>query len=95
MGSSRVKKIAEQAKTLIFSMQVRTEFTIHLMGQDGVWLFDYEGYILPAFLPERGFSGEYLTLDIDIDSGQITNWQKPTREQIGTFIAQKYGNDDD
>ncbi len=37
---------------------------------------DYDGYV-PKFFPEEHY-GDYLELDIDIDTGQILNWKRPT-----------------
>ena len=38
-------------------------------------------------MPEQHF-GDYIYLDIDIETGQITNWEKPTVEQLQTWINQ-------
>lgn len=39
-----------------------------------------EGYV-PDFFPGN-HHGDYLILDIDIETGQITNWKKPEAGQI-------------
>lgn len=36
----------------------------------------HEGYV-PDFMPEQHW-GDYVELDIDVDSGQIINWKVPT-----------------
>jgi hypothetical protein len=36
--------------------------------------------------------GDYIILDIDIDTGVIKNWKKPTKEVIKEWIK---ANDDD
>lgn len=33
--------------------------------------------------------GDYLMLDIDIDTGRVLNWQKPSATAIEQFIAGK------
>lgn len=78
------KQVTVQAKTIKLFMKVCDQFKANLMDQDGDELKDYEGYV-PDFMPGDHY-GDYLILDIDIDSGQILNWKKPTSEQIETFI---------
>lgn len=80
-----VKKVEVEAKTLKIHMKVRDEFECQLLDQDGDSLKIYEGYV-PGFMPDNHY-GDYLILDIDIDTGQITNWQAPTAAEIEAFIA--------
>lgn len=80
-----IKKTVEvEAKTLCIYMKVRDEFCADLKDQDGDSLRDYEGYV-PEFMPGN-HSGDYLILDIDIETGKILNWNVPTKEQIEDFI---------
>lgn len=39
-----------------------------------------EDYV-PGFFPGEHY-GDYLILDIDIETGQILNWKKPTPEKV-------------
>lgn len=39
-----------------------------------------EDYV-PDFFPDDHY-GDYLILDIDLSTGQITNWNKPTESQL-------------
>ena len=41
---------------------------------------DYDGYV-PDFFPEE-HDGDYVELDIDIDTGQILNWKRPTLVEL-------------
>jgi hypothetical protein len=79
------KPVAVQAKTLKICIKVRDEFAADLLDQDGAKLKAYEGYV-PRFMPGDHF-GDYLMLDIDIDTGQITNWEQPDRDDVEEFIA--------
>ncbi len=47
---------------------------------DGKQVNEYNGYV-PKFFPEEHY-GDYVELDIDIDSGQIVNWKKPTQKEL-------------
>jgi len=44
---------------------------------------EYDGYV-PAWFPNPAVShyGDYVDLTIDIDTGKIVNWKKPTNAQL-------------
>lgn len=84
MEINQLKQVKVNAKTLRIRMKVRDQFDAELKDADGEVLKEYEGYV-PDFMPEQHY-GDYLILDIDIDTGQITNWVKPSAEQIEEFI---------
>ncbi|MGF0237226.1 hypothetical protein ACQR3P_30300 [Rhodococcus sp. IEGM1300] len=50
----------------------------------------YEGYV-PDFFPGQHY-GDYLILSIDLETGQIKNWQKPSADDIEKMLSQ--GDDD-
>jgi hypothetical protein len=52
--------------------------------EDGIEVADHDGYV-PDFFPGPHF-GDYLMFDIDIDTGKILNWKRPTAKQIDEFI---------
>lgn len=81
------KQVAVQAKTFCLHMKVCDQFEGTLKDQHGEPIKEYEGYV-PDFMPEDHY-GDYLVLDIDIDTGMITNWRTPTAEQIEEFIDDK------
>lgn len=72
------------AKILKLHMKVSDEFVGDLFDSNGNKLREYEGYV-PKFMPGEHF-GDYLILDIDINTGQILNWKVPTSEQIEEFV---------
>lgn len=80
------KKENVNAKTLRLHLKPRDEFYASIEDENGKELIDYEGYV-PDFMPGEHF-GDYLFLDIDLETGQIKNWKKPTSEQISNFINQ-------
>jgi len=79
-------KVSVNAKTLKIHIKTCDEFSARLIDDKGNELKDYDGYV-PSFMPGQHF-GDYLILDIDIDSGQITNWPKITANQIQNFLAE-------
>lgn len=78
------KEVEVQAKTLRLYMKVRDQFEATLLDQDGEAIKEYEGYV-PGFMPEEHY-GDYLILNIDIDTGTVTNWEVPSQEEIEEFI---------
>jgi hypothetical protein len=50
---------------------------------DGQYQGKYDGYV-PSFLPGEHY-GDYIELDIDIDTGQILNWTRPTNSSLKIF----------
>lgn len=78
------KEVQVQAKTLSIHLKVCDQFTATLRDQDGAELFDYEGYV-PGFMPGEHF-GDYVILEIDLDTGQIKNWKKLSAEDIEEWL---------
>jgi hypothetical protein len=87
MEIEMMKTVPVNVKTLKLHLKVRDCFTCGLYDQDGKELKDYEGYV-PRFMPGQHY-GDYVILDIDVDSGNITNWQTPSAEQMQEFINDK------
>lgn len=78
------KEVEVEAKILKIHLKVRDCFTASLYDQDGKEIKDYDGYV-PGFMPGEHY-GDYVILDIDIDSGKINNWKQPTQEELQNFI---------
>lgn len=78
------KTVNVEAKELRIYMKVCDSFTAGLYDKDGGELKDYEGYV-PSFMPGDHY-GDYVILNIDIDTGIITNWGQPTVSEIEEFI---------
>jgi len=67
--------MAKQKRVLSICLKVVDNFNSTLVV-DGKEVSEYEGYV-PKFFPEEHY-GDYVELDIDIDTGQILNWKRPT-----------------
>ena len=89
MEINATKVVKVNAKTLKIHIKVCDRFEGDLLDCDGVKIAEYEGYV-PDFFPGKHY-GDYLILDIDVDTGQITNWVPPSAENLQEFI--KKGND--
>lgn len=81
------KTVEVEAKTLSLCCKVRDMFTADLKDQDGRGVAKYEGYV-PGFMPGTHY-GDYLMLEIDIDTGEITNWKTPSAEQLKELFPQE------
>ena len=90
MEIEMTKTVPVNVKTLKLHLKVCDRFACGVYDQDNKELKDYDGYV-PDFMPGQHY-GDYVILDIDVDSGQITNWTKPSAEEMQAFIN---GNGDD
>jgi len=58
-----------------------------ILVEDGIATQEYEGYV-PKFMPEEHY-GDYVELDIDIATGNIVNWRKPTLARVKKELNEK------
>lgn len=72
------------AKTLRIHMKCRDEFECSILDEKYNCIKDYEGYV-PDLMPGEHY-GDYLILNIDLETGMITNWETPTKESLERFI---------
>ena len=47
---------------------------------DGKEVANHDGYV-PNFMPNEHY-GDYVELDIDIDTGQVINWERVTEKEV-------------
>jgi hypothetical protein len=84
------KTVTVKATTLRIHAKCSDMCSSELVDQDGATIHETDGYV-PGFMPGEHY-GDYIILDIDIDTGMIKNWKKPTKEVIKEWIK---ANDDD
>lgn len=84
------KTVAVQAKELRIYCKVCDNFTASLHDQDGT---EIDGYI-PGFMPGEHF-GDYLILNIDIETGQITNWNEAKLKKLPEWVSELTSGDDE
>jgi hypothetical protein len=51
-----------------------------LKDGDGKVIAEHDGYV-PALMPEEHF-GDYVELDIDLETGTILNWKRPSKKVV-------------
>lgn len=80
-----IKKTVEvEAKVIQVHCKVRDEGSYILKDQDGAEICCKDGYV-PGFFPGN-HHGDYLILDIELETGKILNWVPPMPEQLMKFV---------
>lgn len=79
------KEIQVEAKTLSIYCKVSDRFTAKILDQNGEVIHDQEDGYVPGFMPGEHY-GDYVILEIDMDNGVITNWKKPSADEIQKWI---------
>lgn len=87
MEINQVKTVPVQAKTLRMCLKVRDMFTAEILDENNRALGGQDDGYVPSFMPGDHY-GDYVMLDIDLDTGMVTNWKKPSSEDIEKFIFQ-------
>lgn len=85
MKINKMVQMPVDAKVLKLHLKVSDCFYATLVDDKGEVLKDHDGYV-PDFMPGEHY-GDYVYLDIDVDTGQILNWKVPTVKQIEAFIG--------
>jgi hypothetical protein len=51
----------------------------------------FDGYV-PLWFPNPHVEhyGDYVRLDIDLETGQIINWKRPTQKQLETTFRKEF-----
>jgi len=68
-------------------IKVCDRFTAEVLHVVGNTIRSIEDEYVPDCFPGKHY-GDYLELDIDIETGQILNWIKPTQEQISQLLGE-------
>jgi hypothetical protein len=87
MEINQQKLVKVDAKTIKLHVKVTDRFNGELIDAQGETIFDFQDTYVPDFFPGQHY-GDYVILDIDIDTGMITNWKVPTAEQIEEAIKE-------
>jgi hypothetical protein len=79
------KEVAVEAKTLNIHTKVGDSLSFTIKDQEGWHLFFQGDGDVPDFFPGDNY-GDYVILEIDIDTGQILNWEKPDAVELQNLI---------
>ncbi len=86
MQINLTKVVPVDAKELRIHIKVSDRFTAAIYDQDGKEIGGQDDGYVPDFMPGQHY-GDYVILNIDLDSGRVTNWKTPTAEQVEEFIS--------
>ena len=67
-------------ETLHISAKCSDLCFVQAKNEAGEVVAESDGYV-PGFMPGEHY-GDYVSLQIDVKTGQILNWEKPTQKQI-------------
>jgi hypothetical protein len=80
------------AKTISICAKCSDMFSAKLYHKNGHQIGkDYDDYV-PRFFPEQHF-GDYVMLDIELETGKILNWRKPTEEDLKKMFEKNEEDD--
>lgn len=85
MEISQTKQVRVNVKTLRIHCKVSDRFSYSLNDAEGEEIHCQDDGYVPNFMPGNHY-GDYIILDIDLDTGVVTNWKKPTAAQIEAAI---------
>lgn len=91
MEINQIKPIKVNAKTVSIHCKVSDCFTYAILDQQGDQIYDQEDGYVPDFMPGNHY-GDYIILDIDIDTGIVKNWKKLTPKDVENVMNK--GEDD-
>lgn len=86
MEISQKKVVPIQAKELRLHLKVSDMFTASIHDEKGAHLGGQDDGYVPDFMPGAHY-GDYVILNIDVDTGHITNWKVPSAAQLERFIS--------
>lgn len=86
MEINQQKTVKVNAKTLRIHCKVSDRFTYAIDDAQGDEIYSQDDGYVPDFMPGDHY-GDYVILDIDLDTGVVTNWEHPTAEQIEAAIG--------
>ena len=69
-----------KVKTISICGKTSDRCSISYKNDKGTTIGESDGYV-PNFMPNEHY-GDYIELDIDIETGQILNWKKPTQKEL-------------
>lgn len=82
-----MSKLKTMPTVISFSAKCSDLFGASFKDTSGATVAEYDGYV-PAFFPEEHY-GDYVQLDIDLATGQILNWKKPSLKAINQALEER------
>ena len=80
-------------KTISISAKCSDGFYMSVKDENNQQVASYSGYV-PSFMPAEGGWGDYVKMEIDIETGRILNWTNPIGHSKFNAILEGRGGDD-
>ena len=81
MEINQLKTVKVDAKTIKIHVKCSDRFSYAIADAQGVEIHSQDDGYVPGFMPGPHY-GDYIILDIDIDTGIVTNWKKLSPDDI-------------
>ena len=88
MKSEMTSSVEVDVKRIKTCIKVSDRFSAQVIDADGNTVRSIEDEYVPDIFPGQHY-GDYLLLDIDIETGQILNWPKPTQEHLKRLLSEE------
>jgi len=88
------KTVKVKAKELRICCKVVDNFTASLHDQDGEEICSQDDGYVPGFMPGKHY-GDYLILNIDIETGMVTNWGEAKLKELPEWVNSLNGEADE
>lgn len=75
-----------KAKTMSVYAKCSDMFAANFYDKDKKCIMEYDGYV-PDWMPGNHW-GDYIELEIDLDTGQILNWTAPSEADITNMMEE-------
>jgi len=76
-----------KVKSIFVSAKCSDQCNIEYMDEQGNVIIEKDDYV-PDFFPDKHY-GDFVMLHIDIETGQILNWKKPTETELKKAMFKK------
>lgn len=80
-----------EVETMTINIKVRDEFSCTFYDHRGGVVREYNGYV-PGFMPGDHY-GDYLELEINLETGKILNWRH--QDAVRSGVENIINGDDD
>lgn len=85
MKINQLKQVEVDAKTIKIHVKCCDRFSYAIHDAEGAEIYQQDDGYVPDFMPGPHY-GDYIMLDIDIDTGVVKNWKTITADMIEAVI---------
>ncbi|KGA31151.1 MULTISPECIES: hypothetical protein [Pectobacterium] len=75
-------------KVIKTCIKISDRFSAQVIDVDGNVIRNMDNEYVPDLFPGNHY-GDYLMLEIDIETGHIRNWKKPSQQQLSQLVGEE------